>query len=170
MGQTLEAQLGGFALLPVDAVVVGIAAHGDIVQREVGQAQQQLAHPFLCVMGAGFQIVHLAAQSAHLLDDFRGGRLPGGAGVSYLAVDLVAAVAYLVGMRTVAPPGRVQFQQLVHWVIFAAGLHRLTDGLGVAPHLLNGNHSFQPLLGLVLWSANIASARYYIIWQVNAFS
>ena len=95
------------------------------------------------------------------------GRLPGGAGVSYLAVDLVAAVAYLVGLRAVAPPGGVQFQQFVHRVRLAAGLHRLADSFGVAPHLLNGNHSFQPSLGLVLSRAYVTLVSYYIIWSIR---
>ena len=142
--QALEAQFHRVAFLAVNAVIFGIAAERNFGQRHIGQAQQHLVNPLLDFLGAGLQLVHLAAQRAHLLYDFGRGRLPGGAGVSDFPVHLVAPVAYLVGLCLVLPPGGVQFQQLFHGVRLAAGLHRPPHRLRVAPYLLNGNHSFQP--------------------------
>ena len=92
----------------------------------------------------GVQLVHPAAQRAHLLDDLRRRGLSGGAGVADLAVYLVAPVANLVGFRPVAAPCRVQFQYPGHCVGFSAGFHGLADGVGVAAYLFNGYHSFWP--------------------------
>ena len=93
MRQALEAQVGGFAFLPVDAVVFGVVAFGDVRQRQIGQAQQHFVYAGLGGLGAGLEFVDLPAKGSHLLDDFGRRGVPGGAGVADFPVDLVALVA-----------------------------------------------------------------------------